>query len=702
KPVPDEPVIDPDNESVFEPPAEELSSEPMVMPAHDKTIDEPSHESPLTQLPIGTGSEPTTAPEPEEQSIDFDNESIFEPLPEDLSNQPTIMPVPDEPAHETEHEHFVNQLPHDSGDNTAGEHPPVAGNGKATVGPLLDDIYGKTTVGPLHDETADETGHGTFDKPLIAVAGAETTDKPLADQINGKTKSMPDDTADDTAGEPISDPFANDTDDKANDQPVNNTPDAEITFSSLADEKEKTSVKPAPDDFGNEKNGKPLSNEKTVSSFDDETKITILEKELSDDNETTLVGGKTTPHPEPEKVGRKRKKTGPSDSQSSFTIDDIHRKLGDEMADIPDEYSEEFDAAQMSSVIQENFPGKSAAEKIKINRHFLMDAEPFHLDKFVENIKKKTEGMLTGFRGLDGSICLPANDLTLVTSQPKHGKTCFMLNMFLNMCRMYPNKHFIFYTYEESKYDVMLKLINMCGSKLFPKMEGINSNIQHWIYEFKHADIEKLKEKAEKNVAYSGLSVFLQLSNKVHVIDNQHNCADLMDSIRSFEKAFEVGAVFIDSLHSIRMEKEQSRNKRADQFLEISENLRRVANITNFPLILSAQLTSDSKGGAEYDDLWVDNLKEAGNPDHAAGLVIGLQNYSRSQYVGSNFNREFKSDFYATPLEKAEPMPSNLKDMMRKTIILAKVLANSTGDEPETELLFHKQLLKISDFNDES
>jgi hypothetical protein len=43
-------------------------------------------------------------------------------------------------------------------------------------------------------------------------------------------------------------------------------------------------------------------------------------------------------------------------------------------------------------------------------------------------------------------------------------------------------------------------------------------------------------------------------------------------------------------------------------------------------------------------------------------------------------------------------MPENLKDMMQKTVILAKVMANKTGPEPEVELLFHKQLLKIEDF----
>ena len=135
---------------------------------------------------------------------------------------------------------------------------------------------------------------------------------------------------------------------------------------------------------------------------------------------------------------------------------------------------------------------------------------------------------------------------------------------------------------------------------------------------------------------------------------------------------------------------------------EISDRLKRAAYETRFPLIVSSPLSPGDANTPEYDDLTESGLKETGSPDRDASLVIGLQNYSRSKFIGSNINPNFKSSFYGQPLPKAEPMPENFKDMMQKTILLAKIITNKIGPEPEVELMFHKQLLKITDFQDDT
>jgi replicative DNA helicase len=434
----------------------------------------------------------------------------------------------------------------------------------------------------------------------------------------------------------------------------------------------------------------------------------ILSDELTDDD-MTIMGEDADADPHQDTVlsenefDRAKEDTIIEDKTSvMFSITDIQQKLNKEISEIPDNYQEQFEPEQMSMVIKDYFTHRSDAEKVKINRNFLKDAEPFQLDRLIDEIKKSPEGLHTGFRSLDNRITIPPDAVTIIAARPKHGKTCFILNILLNLCRQYPEKHFIFYTYESPKWEIMLKLINISGSKQFDLKQRFLSNLDYWKYEFKHTNVDSLKEKTGKVLEYSGLKYFMQISPKIHVIDSNHNIIDLVDSIHSFGKAFDVGAVFIDSLPKVQVEKERNSMDRFRQLQEISDRLKKAAYETRFPLIISAPLTRGAVNSPEYDDLSEANLTESGSPGRDASLVIGLQNYARSKFIGSNLNPNFKSTFYGQPLPKAEVMPENFKDMMQKTILLAKVITNKIGPEPETELVFHKQLLKITDFQDES
>ncbi|MCP4146444.1 MAG: hypothetical protein GY757_01715, partial [bacterium] len=185
-----------------------------------------------------------------------------------------------------------------------------------------------------------------------------------------------------------------------------------------------------------------------------------------------------------------------------FNIKDITSKVNAEIDDIPDDYNDELDIAHMSRIIKAKIPDRSEADKLKINRNFLLDAEPFNIEKLVEDIKKTSEGLISGFKCLDRSITIPPDSLTVVAGLPKHGKSCFMMNMMLNMCHEYKGKHFIYYTYEEPKWEVQTKMINMSGIKPFSK--GLNSNIDRWKYEFKNTDINTLKLKGDREKEFRG------------------------------------------------------------------------------------------------------------------------------------------------------------------------------------------------------
>lgn len=376
----------------------------------------------------------------------------------------------------------------------------------------------------------------------------------------------------------------------------------------------------------------------------------------------------------------------------------------DEVADIPDYLPEDLEPDYLSSLVKNTSTHRSAdADHVKINRNFLKDAQPFQIERLMEELKNMPTELLTGFPSLDHYIRIPMHKLSLIASRAGHGKTVFLLNMMLNMSLRYDSKHFLYYTYGEPRREIEIKLINMCSEKPFREpVEGITTNFDRWKHEFMQLDAETLKEKTKNDPDYMGMNHFLTVSPRIHIIDSNYHIHDLFDSIQAFHRTLSIGAVFIDYLQAIRPDKEMLTFTRRQQMQDILEQLREVGKATSFPLIIGARLAaSESIDTPEYDGLSTSLIKDVEDPEHASGLIIGLQNYAKSVYIGSNINHQFKSRFYNRTFEKAELMPPIFKDKHPNTVILAKVLANQGRPEPEVELVFNKWLMKISDLKEE-
>lgn len=381
-----------------------------------------------------------------------------------------------------------------------------------------------------------------------------------------------------------------------------------------------------------------------------------------------------------------------------FGKGDIQKKLRAEFDDVPEIGDEDLEPEYLSSLLKSPFPHKSSQEQMRLNRNFLRDAEPFKLDRLMEDIKKAPEELLLGFREFDSVLAVPPRQLTLITARPGHGKTVFMLNTMLNMARKYTPPHFLYYTYRESRSDVEIKLINMCGEQPFvldPEM-AINSNFKRWKHELKSQTAETLMEKAGTDPAYKGINVFGEVAPRIHIIDSGYNIVDLLDSISAFMSTLPIGGVFIDHLQGIAPEPSKVALPRQQQLQEIAYQLKEIDAETTFPILLGVTLGAAPRNLPEYDGLSLDFLKEAGDPELVSGLIIALQNYARSEFIGSN-NGTVHSRYVSNPLTKAEKMPDTFKDKRAVSVLLAKVLANRNGPLPETELLYNKWLMKVSD-----
>ena len=96
----------------------------------------------------------------------------------------------------------------------------------------------------------------------------------------------------------------------------------------------------------------------------------------------------------------------------------------------------------------------------------------------------------------------------------------------------------------------------------------------------------------------------------------------------------------------------------------------------------------------------MEEIKEGEILATEASLIIGLQNYAKSGFIGSNIKDNYSSKLFPQPFLKAEAMPACFRENQHATILLAKVLENLNGPELEVELQLDKQLFKITDLTE--
>ena len=330
------------------------------------------------------------------------------------------------------------------------------------------------------------------------------------------------------------------------------------------------------------------------------------------------------------------------------------------------ELAEEYRTEMLKTM----FPGRTDAELVKINRNFLRDAAPFELDRLISEVKKSPDSLLSGFNQLDAFIRIPGGALTLVTGNRKQGKSLFMMNMMFNMTRQYKNKHFIFYTYEESMREIELKLINLAGDTAFDPddfKDGWSTrlpdptNLDVWRSMLKTMTEPELLKLASEVPSCKGLMNFLDVSSRIHIIDSCYPVSELIESVKLFNGPFLVGAVFVDFIQKIENGGD-NQNDRNVRVLAVSDRLRKFIKDTGYPLVVAVRYPEALKTGG----------KEA--PSNRAGFNLGGVEQDAGLIIDLQGEKKGDSEY-----------------------IRAKVLGDRVGPDGGCRLKFIRSLMKIED-----
>ena len=238
--------------------------------------------------------------------------------------------------------------------------------------------------------------------------------------------------------------------------------------------------------------------------------------------------------------------------------------------------------------------------------------EPYLLEDFTEDIISTPEALSTGWPSLDKLAKIPAGALTIIAGRPGQGKTTFQLNLLSNLLNLYPEKKFYYFSYEEAKKAIALKLIMIRAGVVLQA----ESNYGAYVHYMKN---RQASQGTSNSRIEGALREYEELTStgRLLVADNMYQAEDLATVISLLAKKEDTGAVLVDYIQRIPI------RSQAQRYLDIkliSSKLLEQAVRLDIPIILGAQLGRSQDGSKPR----LDNMRESGDIEQDANLVLGL------------------------------------------------------------------------------
>ena len=254
---------------------------------------------------------------------------------------------------------------------------------------------------------------------------------------------------------------------------------------------------------------------------------------------------------------------------------------------------------------------------------------PMSFTTLLDEIATTPASYKTGYSSLDSFIGFTPGAISLIAGRPSHGKTTLLFNLLLEMSKLYQDKSFYFFTYEEPVKNLSIKLINrLTATDLSGYFRDYRDLAKPTNYEFIKAYIRNKRTDIKEVEEGKRLLQDLIDSQRIKVIDKNYSVEELYSLIAYVNKTENIGGVFIDYIQRMRTER-RTQDKRTE-IAHISDQVLQIAKDSGLPIILGAQLNRATTTGATKKPT-LENLKEAGNLEEDANTVLSVYNESREK-----------------------------------------------------------------------
>jgi replicative DNA helicase len=195
----------------------------------------------------------------------------------------------------------------------------------------------------------------------------------------------------------------------------------------------------------------------------------------------------------------------------------------------------------------------------------------------------------------------------------------------LNVCKNYPEKKFIYLTYEQSRRDIYLRF---CNSFCEVDITTGNGNVRAIKNHHRYGTVEKptaLTEYLEKEAKF--YTDYID-SGRLIVQQVAYNSEDINATIEQLCKEdSSIGGFFIDYYQKLELPKEnKKRESRVEELKEIGQRLNDLCIKTGIPIVLGAQF---NRKVMSPEDMFPQNIGEAGDIERILDTLIAIWNTSK-------------------------------------------------------------------------
>ena len=236
-----------------------------------------------------------------------------------------------------------------------------------------------------------------------------------------------------------------------------------------------------------------------------------------------------------------------------------------------------------------------------------------------------------GYSGYD-ELNIPAGALSIIAARTSHGKTAMLMNLALNIALSYPEKTVHFFSLEEDKEAIILKLLNIFINKDL-KAGAKNMKYIRNFFKTNGSTYHNQDFLQQKDVFFNELIN----TGRIMVHYASSDTDELITSIKYINEKNTPGAIFIDYIQLLNLR--QSFQSRQLELQSICNKLLKdLAVPTGLPLVLGAQFNREVFEEGMMD---ATKIREAGDIEQTSNLVLGLWNRG---YTNSNKHKDKKGN----------------------------------------------------------
>jgi replicative DNA helicase len=250
----------------------------------------------------------------------------------------------------------------------------------------------------------------------------------------------------------------------------------------------------------------------------------------------------------------------------------------------------------------------------------------------IKDEEKGLPGSLkTGFTISGEELLLPGGAITVYAGATGHGKTVMAINTALNVASAYPDKKFVFFTYEERASAILQYFLNTYVDRPLNSSQSANRRVLQDY--FKTGSTQYLSSEsldyfqAKKDEFFK---TYIE-TGRILVKYVSLNSEELTSAIRYLHKEEpNIAGVFIDYFQLLNLpggvKRAERINSRQEELKRICIALKDVAVDTGLPLCLTAQFNREV-----YNllDIHPTKIREAADIEQIVNTLVGLWNLGK-------------------------------------------------------------------------